>query len=60
MDNYYIDEFGIKAATREAMRRAIVELKRQEPDYIEKISATVDGNDHFSFDELPEDPICII
>ena len=60
VDNYYIDEFGIKAATREAMRRAIVELKRQIPNCIEKISATVDGNDHFSFEELPEAPICII
>ena len=60
VDNYYIDEFGIKSATREAMRRSIIELKRQIPDSIEKISATVDGNDHFSFEELDENPICII
>jgi len=60
LDNFYIDEYGVKAATREAMRRAIIELQRKIPAHFDGISVVVDGNDNFVFDELAKKPLYIV
>ncbi len=60
VDNYYIDEFGIKQATREAMRRALREIQRKIPQYYEGVSAVIDGNDGFEFAELTKKPLYIV
>jgi len=60
VDNYYIDEYGIKGANREAMRRAIVELQRKIPAHFDGISVVIDGNDNFVFDELAKKPLYIV
>jgi len=59
VDAQYIDQFGIKQATKEAMRRALEEILRKID--IQKIQCVrIDGNDNFSFDELEKKPIYIV
>lgn len=60
VDNYYIDEKGIKQANKEAMRRAIVEILRKIPKHFDLISAVVDGNDNYEFEQLPQKPLYLI
>lgn len=49
VDNDYIDTYGIKKATQEAMRRSIAEILRHIPKTYEIHSTLVDGNDRFDF-----------
>ena len=49
VDNFAIDEMGIKPANREAMRRAVVELMRKVPAEYSVESVVIDGNDGFQF-----------
>ena len=61
VDNDFIDQFGIKRSTHEAMKRALKEISRKIPDEYEIHSILIDGNDHFTFpDVLPKDPVSII
>ena len=60
VDNFFIDEQGIKLANKEAMRRALVEIKRKIPKNFTEISVVIDGNDNYSFDELIQKPLYII
>ena len=54
-----IDEINIRQANREAMRRAIVELKRKVNE--EEIdSVVIDGKDNYEFEEFVKKPIYII
>lgn len=58
-DNFIIDEINIKQANREAMRRALIEIKRKID--VENISTVmIDGNDNYEFEELKKQPIFII
>lgn len=59
VDNYLIDEINIKKATREAMRRAIVDIKRKINGWAIE-SVLIDGNDKFTFCELEKPPIYIV
>ena len=64
VDNYFIDEKNIKQANKEAMRRAIIEIKRK-IDFHSftkeiKIDVFVDGNDNYTFEELEKKPIYIV
>lgn len=60
VDNDAIDEHGIKWATREGMRRAIIEIGRKISSSYVIHSVLIDGNDHFTFEELSRDPVCIV
>lgn len=64
VDNFFIDENNIKQANKEAMRRAILEIKRKIKNYFYgkdlKIDVFVDWNDNYKFDELEKKPIYII
>lgn len=60
VDNFLIDELGIKKANREAMRRAIVEITRKIPAHFEHISVVIDGKDNYEFEELVEKPLYIV
>lgn len=60
VDNQYIDEHNIRQATKEAMRRAIVEILRKLPEKHELESIVIDGKDNFTFKELPKNPFYII
>lgn len=64
VDNFYIDEFGIKNANKEAMRRSILEIKRKikyENIWKEfKIDVFIDWNDNYIFEELEKKPIFIV
>ncbi len=51
VDSHFIDEFGIKPANREAMRRAVVELMRKIPKDSTVEAVVIDGNDRFQFVE---------
>lgn len=59
VDNFLIDAINIRQATREAMRRAIVELMRKIPTQ-NITTIAIDGRDNFQFDELPRSPIYIV
>lgn len=59
VDNYVIDEINIKQANREAMRRALVELLRK-IEVKDVHSVLIDGNDNYSFNELPKSPLFIV
>jgi len=59
VDNYLIDEINIRQANREAMRRAIVEIKRKIPKELSEISVVIDGRDNYIFDELEQKPLYI-
>lgn len=62
VDSSYIDQYWIKAWTKEAMQRAINSLTRKilicEDDEIDAI--LVDGNDNFILEWLPKPPIYIV
>lgn len=75
VDNQYIDEHNIRQATREAMRRSLVEILRkiniwkkdaesssawQNWSGYQIESVVVDGKDNFVFEELEKKPIYII
>ncbi len=60
MDNFYIDAHGIKAANKEAMRRALVEIQRKLPRELSDISVVIDGRDNYEFDELEKKPLYIV
>ncbi|MCD5374931.1 ribonuclease HII [Candidatus Gracilibacteria bacterium] len=60
VDNYVIDEINIRQANREAMRRAIVEIKRKIPEEFSEISVVIDGRDNYEFDELEQKPLYIV
>lgn len=60
MDNHYIDEHGIKAANKEAMRRALGELLRKVPKDYEIEGVLIDGNDGYTFQELRKKPISLV
>ena len=64
VDNFFIDEKNIKQANREAMRRAIIEIKRKIEffNYVKelKIDVFIDWNDNYAFEELDRKPIFII
>lgn len=59
VDNFYIDEFGIKEANREAMSRALLELSRK-IDFDDISWVFVDWNDNYSFSILNNRPKYII
>lgn len=64
VDNFFIDEKNIKQANKEAMRRAIVEIKRK-IDFFNfakeiKVDVFVDWNDNYTFEELEKKPIYIV
>lgn len=59
VDNDYIDTFGIKKATREAMKRSLIEVLQKLPKDM-KFTVVIDGNDHFVFPELKIIPNSII
>ena len=64
VDNFFIDEKNIKQANREAMRRAIIEIKRKIEFFNYgkelKIDVFIDWNDNYTFEELDRKPIFII
>lgn len=60
VDNFVIDEINIRQANREAMRRAIVEIKRKIPKEFSEIWVVIDGRDNYSFDELELKPLYIV
>ncbi|MBF0913609.1 epoxyqueuosine reductase QueH [Candidatus Gracilibacteria bacterium] len=64
VDNFFIDEKNIKQANKEAMRRAIIEIKRKIEFFNYgkelKIDVFIDGNDNYAFEELDRKPIFII
>ncbi len=64
VDNYIIDDINIRQANKEAMRRAIVELKRKLPNQNNwdspKLEVMIDGRDNYIFDELEKKPIYIV
>lgn len=60
VDNHFIDEYGIKAANKEAMRRALTELLRKVPKDYEIEGVLIDGNDGYTFEELRKRPIYLI
>ena len=60
VDNFFIDQFGIKQANREAMRRALIEIQRKIPKKYEIYSVLSDGNDNYVFDELEQKPLYIV
>lgn len=60
VDNFMIDEINIRQANREAMRRAIVELKRKIPAEISSISVVIDGRDNYEFEELDQKPLYLV
>jgi ribonuclease HII len=60
VDNFVIDEINIRQANREAMRRAIVEIKRKIPDDFSEISVVIDGRDNYEFEELEQKPLYIV
>ena len=64
VDNYIIDEINIRQANKEAMRRAIIELKRKLPDQTTwkktQFEVMIDGRDNYVFDELKAQPTYII
>ena len=60
VDNFYIDEYGMKQANREAMRRAIVEIQRKIPKEFSEVSVVIDGRDNYIFEELAEKPLYIV
>lgn len=60
VDNYVIDDINIRQANKEAMRRAIVEIRRKIPKELSEISVVIDGRDNYIFDELDEAPLYIV
>lgn len=64
VDNFFIDEKNIKQANKEAMRRAIIEIKRKIEFFNYgkelKIDVFIDWNDNYAFEELDRKPIFII
>ncbi len=60
VDNFVIDEINIRQANREAMHRAIVEIKRKIPKEFSEVSVVIDGRDNYIFDELEQKPLYII
>jgi len=60
VDNFVIDEINIKQANKEAMRRAIVEIKRKIPSDFSEISVVIDGRDNYEFAELDQKPLYIV
>jgi ribonuclease HII len=74
VDNYIIDDINIRQANREAMRRAIVELKRKLTPQNKtplnpplsggrqdlQLEVLIDGRDNYVFDELDKKPIYIV
>lgn len=61
MDSDFIDANGIKKATREAMRRAVVEIMRKIPKSYEVNSVAIDGNDGFQFlEETGHEAVSIV
>jgi len=59
VDNYVIDNINIRQANKEAMRRAIVELKRKIPKKSQLI-VEIDWRDNYVFDELKNQPSYIV
>lgn len=55
-----IDEINIRQANKEAMRRAIVEIKRKIPKEFSEISVVIDGRDNYKFEELEQKPLYIV
>ncbi len=64
VDNFLIDKINIKEANKEAMRRAILEIKRkiwEENIWTDfKIDVFIDWKDNYNFEELEKKPIFII
>jgi len=60
VDNYVIDEINIRQANKEAMRRAIIEIKRKIPESFEDISVVIDGRDNYDFEELEQKPLYLV
>lgn len=60
VDNFIIDDINIRQANREAMRRAIIEIKRKIPKEFSEVSVVIDGRDNYLFDELDQNPLYII
>ncbi len=60
VDNYLIDKINIRQANKEAMRRAIVEIKRKIPSSFEQVSVVIDGRDNYEFEELEQSPLYIV
>ena len=60
VDNYMIDEINIRQANREAMRRAILEIRRKIPKEFSEISVVIDGRDNYEFEELDQKPLYIV
>lgn len=60
VDNYFIDEFWIKEATRVAMERAIDGLIRKLKDENQSLTILIDWNDNFKFPNLWIKPTFII
>ena len=71
VDNYMIDKINIRQANKEAMRRAIIEIKRKLPlsqkqrkKYLntreKNLEVLIDGRDNYSFDELDTKPTYIV
>lgn len=60
VDNFIIDDINIRQANREAMRRAIVEIKRKIPKEFSEVSVVIDGRDNYTFDELEQKPLYIV
>jgi len=59
VDSVYIDQFGIKKANHEAMRRSLEEVLRKID--AQKIDCVrIDGNDNYVFEELEKKPIFIV
>lgn len=60
VDNYVIDDINIRQANKEAMRRAIIEIKRKIPKQFSEVSVVIDGRDNYEFDELDQKPLYIV
>lgn len=60
VDNYLIDELNIRQANREAMRRAIIEIRRKIPNDFESVSVVIDGKDNYEFQELDQKPLFLV
>ena len=60
VDNFVIDTINIKQANKEAMRRALIEIKRKIPEDFLELSVVIDGRDNYTFDELNQKPLYIV
>lgn len=71
VDSFMIDEINIRQANREAMRRAIIEIKRKISAHPQPIevkegredlikSVVIDGRDNYRFEELDKKPVYIV